>query len=116
MEQPYDLLARAVLLIHRAKECRRRYLARLVDANYQHVFLAHAYFDPAAPFRYYPAAVKHTVAFLALDKEIHARASVKLIYYNPLGTVDDEFAAADHRWHFAKIDRLLRNILAVFLY
>ena len=58
--------------------------------------------------------MEHTVAFLAFDKEIYAGAAVKLINDYAFGTVNNEFAAADHLGNFAQVDRLLGDIFAVF--
>ena len=51
------------------------------------------------------------VAGLDLDDEVHAGRAVELAHDHALGTVDDEFAAADHDRHVPEVDRFLEGRL-----
>ncbi len=53
------------------------------------------------------------VARLDLDDEIDAGGAVELADDDPLGTVDDELAAADHDGHVTQVDRFLEGGLAL---
>ena len=56
-------------------------------------------------------AMKYTVTFLAFDKKIDTRASMQLVDYYPLGTIDNKFTTAYHNRHLTKIYRLLSDII-----
>ncbi len=111
-EQPKDRIGRPILGIHGPQEHGGGNLAGLVDLDYQDVLLGDADLDPASPLGDDPAAVKHTVAFLALDQEVHAGAAVQLADDDADGAVDDELTAADHHGDFAQVDRLFRQVRA----
>ena len=108
-----DRFGRAVLLVQRPDERRRRDLARLVDADGQRVLLGDAALDPRPPLGDHAAAVQRPVALLLLDQEVDAGAAVQLVDDDPLGPVDDELAAADHDRDLAEVDGVLHHLVLV---
>ena len=108
-----DGLVARILRAHRAKQGHRRELARLVDPHAQRVFLGDLQLDPTSALGDDPAGVQLLVARLDLDDEVDAGRAVELADDDPLGTVDDELAAADHDRHVTQVDRFFEGRLAL---
>ena len=108
-----DRLVARILRAHRPQQRHRRELARLVDAHAQRVLLGDLQLDPASALGDDAAGVQLLVARLDLDDEVDAGRAVELADDDPLGTVDDELAAADHDRHVAQVDRFLERRLAL---
>src|SRR6185437_8694598 len=101
----------AVLGVHRPQQRERRELSALVDADGEHLFLAHVQFDPTAALGDDPATVQLALVAFHLADEIDARAAVQLADHHALGAVDDELAAAEHDRHVAQVDLLFDRLL-----
>ena len=113
VERLKDRLVARIGRAHRTQQGHRRELARLVDPHAQGVFLGDLQLDPTAALGDDPAGMQLLVARLDLDDEIDAGRAVELADDDPLGTVDDELAAADHDGHVTQVDRFLEGGLAL---
>ena len=104
----------AILGTHGAEQRHGGKLAALVDADAERFPLRHVDFNPAAALRDDAAGGELAVGgpFL-FHHEIDARAAVQLAHDHPLGTVDDELAAAKHHRNVPQIDLFLDRLLLV---
>ena len=111
VEQFDEVRARPIIRVHRPQECHRRELAALVDTNPKRVSLTDDDFDPASTLGNHTARKLFAFARLGTLNEVDPGRSMQLTDNDTFGTVDDEFAAADHDRHVAKVNFLFNRLL-----
>ncbi len=95
---------------HRTQQRNGRELTALVDSDRDTVLLGRVELDPATTFGNHTATVRAALTRFDFRNEIDTRTAMQLTHHDALGTIDDEFAAAEHDRQIAQIDFFLDGL------